>query len=599
MMPSGKSKPSRVAEGEKSLLKPSQSGACDEVDDENENENWNGSYAKLPNTSTRSIDTNGETVSQRRRHESNTSLPRSHVEDLQLDDTGFVGEPARPSRINRRVFLLIIIGVILGAGCIVSVVVLYFRSSYIPENYVIVMDAGSAHTKLHVFHYRGDKVNGTGYIEQKEFVECDGILLKFRNQPQRLRAAWKPCLDKAMTIIPEDRWEKTEIYVAGTAGIRNLRKSDSVAADRLLSDVRDLLNETFHPHVTGERLHTLILNGEEEGALAWATVNFVSKRLIPDNSTTAPNPRLETFGSLDLGGSSTQIAFAVPTNGAGSHLPPNFDLTFFGTRYGLFSRSFACRGKGEALRTLKAQLVIDHSSNNFIKHPCLPRGSVSNESHKDLFDAQCTVDLRKPTRVRTIYAFNGTGDIKQCRQLVKTLFRDVNCPFRDTPDCSFNTRQKVNITNPFMGFAGLFFVMDFFNLTDNVHTVNVQLEHFRQAYRHHCETPWLELQNSTNPFMKGYCFDGIYIDMLLTEVYGFTAEMFERIQFRKAINGVATGWAVGLALNSTNAVQPEHEVEMMSRAFFLIFLVVFAVFLVLAVSFLCRGVRRSCRDSSI
>lgn len=71
---------------------------------------------------------------------------------------------------------MIIIGVILGVAAIVSVVVLYFRTSYIPENYVIVIDAGSAHTKLHVFHYRGDKVNGTGMIERLGFLQCNGKL---------------------------------------------------------------------------------------------------------------------------------------------------------------------------------------------------------------------------------------------------------------------------------------------------------------------------------------------------------------------------------------------------------------------------------------
>jgi acetate kinase len=42
--------------------------------------------------------------------------------------------------------------------------------------YILVVDAGSSHTKLNVFHYRGDKINGTGKIEQLQLTECNGTL---------------------------------------------------------------------------------------------------------------------------------------------------------------------------------------------------------------------------------------------------------------------------------------------------------------------------------------------------------------------------------------------------------------------------------------
>lgn len=48
-------------------------------------------------------------------------------------------------------------------------------------------------------------------------------LLNFTGNPGALREVWKPCLDFAITQIPDDRWEKTEVYVGATAGLRHLR----------------------------------------------------------------------------------------------------------------------------------------------------------------------------------------------------------------------------------------------------------------------------------------------------------------------------------------------------------------------------------------
>ncbi|GAU88354.1 hypothetical protein RvY_01065 [Ramazzottius varieornatus] len=568
-------------EGQKSLLK----GDNGATDDEND-EAWTVSYNK-----------GNENGVDRKRQITNGASSRSiqdKIEDLEVDDHGFVDQTpvVKP---NRKLFILIVVGVALGVGAIVSVVVFYFRSSYVPNNYIIVVDAGSSHTKLNVFHYRGDKVNGTGKIEQLDFMECNGTVMSFMYDYERMRTSWTPCFQFAKEKVPEDRWDKTEVYFGATAELRQFQTTQPEKAERLLNDVRTFLNETYD--LSPDRTHVLILDGSEEGALAWATVNFITKSLLPDNITSSSDRAPQTYGSIDLGGSSTQIAFTTQ-----DPAEANFHLTFFGAQYQLFSKSFRCRGKGEAHRLLKAQLVTQSKNSQFVIHPCYPRGLVTNESHTDIFSAQCTGYLDKEKFVhRPRYQLQGTGDVDQCRAHVRKIFADPTgkCPFQDE-DCSFNSQLKpMNISGPFMGFAGLYFVMDFFNLSNGEDRMTSNLTNFREVYRRHCNQPWSNLSSSTNRFMKGYCFDGNYIDVLLTEVYGFSDEEFGKIEFRKSVNGVSTGWAVGLALNSTNAVVAELEIEPFSRAFFLAFLVIFAVFLLLAVSFLCRGVRRSFRDSSI
>ncbi|OQV21649.1 Ectonucleoside triphosphate diphosphohydrolase 1 [Hypsibius exemplaris] len=584
-MAGGRGKLGSPVEGQK-LVKTANGDAEDDADE------WHVAYNK---PAANGAAENGE----RKRHSSNISTAQksvqSRIEDLELDDAGFVDQQPRfRGGTNRKAFFAIILGVAAGVAAVVCVVVFYFRSSYIPNNYIIVVDAGSSHTKLNVFHYRGDKINGTGKIEQVEFRECNGTLQSFVGKDvSKLRLAWESCLLFAKDQIPEDRWEKTEVYVGGTSGLRQLRKTTPAVAEQLLETVRILLNTTYR--LAPDHTHVMILNGEEEGALAWATVNFITKGLLPDNITAIDRSHDSTFGSLDLGGSSTQIAFAaeeVPT------ASPNFKLTFFGRSYQLYSKSFECRGKSEAHRLLRARLIVNHMKSQqqsskkvpTIEHPCYPAGLVFAENHTTVFGSYCTRYLTTTAATasfpqRMEYQFRGTGNVTQCQREVRSLFDETKCPIGDR-DCSFRSKLKsMNITGPFMGFAGMFYVMQFFNLThdeDHVATkLTIKPQNFRDAYRRHCTLAWPELsmmyaKSTYEPFLMNYCFDGIFIDTLLYDVYGFSDEEFERIQFRSTVNGVSAGWAVGLALNSTNAIPPENELERMSKAFFLIFLVIFA-----------------------
>lgn len=111
------------------------------------------------------------------------------------------------------------------------------------------------------------------------------------------------------------------------------------------------------------------------------------------------------------------------------------------------------RGIGEAHRLLKAQLVAQSQNSQFVIHPCYPRGLVTNETHTDIFSAQCTGYLDKEKFVhKPRYQLQGTGDVDQCRAHVRKIFADPTgkCPFQDD-DCSFNSQLKpMNISGPFM-----------------------------------------------------------------------------------------------------------------------------------------------------
>ena len=47
--------------------------------------------------------------------------------------------------------------------------------------------------------------------------------MSFLDDYERLRTVWTPCFQFAKEKVPEDRWEKTEIYFGATAEMRQFQ----------------------------------------------------------------------------------------------------------------------------------------------------------------------------------------------------------------------------------------------------------------------------------------------------------------------------------------------------------------------------------------
>lgn len=62
--------------------------------------------------------------------------------------------------------------------------------------------------------------------------------------------------------------------------------------------------------------------GEEEAIYSWTAINFLKGDLLSESKGVGPatGGKEGTFGTLDLGGASSQIAFYVKNQGAHLHL---------------------------------------------------------------------------------------------------------------------------------------------------------------------------------------------------------------------------------------------------------------------------------------
>lgn len=198
----------------------------------------------------------------------------------------------------------------------------------------MVVDAGSSGSRLHLYEWEPRVLRSAKDVE----AAVSGRKLSFPGTETRWTERLSPGISTFYTIESQEELENTiaeyleplisfaksilheksedfskfRIYLRATAGMRMLEAEDRA---RIMGAVRKLFaNETYCPfYFEDEQARTL--SGEEEAIFDWLGVNFLTSNggILQDSagSGTVTSPK-QTFGALDLGGASTQIAFYEP-----------------------------------------------------------------------------------------------------------------------------------------------------------------------------------------------------------------------------------------------------------------------------------------------
>nr|XP_046233664.1 ectonucleoside triphosphate diphosphohydrolase 1 isoform X2 [Scatophagus argus] len=436
--------------------------------------------------------------------------------------------------------LTIIITVIGVIAIVALVTVAVLQNMPLPQKYKygIVLDAGSSHTSVYIYEWPAEKDNNTGRVEQTHACQVKGPgISSYASTPQGAGESLRECMQEAQQWIPEKRHHETPLYLGATAGMRLLNIENSLASNEVLQAVGAALQKTPFSF-QGAR----ILSGQEEGAFGWVTVNYLDDRLTQG---------LETTGALDLGGASTQISF-VSDSFDGSESPSNsVNFRLYGNDYNLYTHSFLCYGKDQAL--LMALAHQTQSGPATVADPCFNPGYNVTKSYSELYESPC-VSGRNPHKTLPTFIHTGTGNFQQCQEVIKNLFNFTHCPYSR---CSFNGIYQPHLQGQFGAFSAYFFVMDFLKLTDT----SIPLETVKERVTHYCSKPWQQVVQEHPDvklkYMAGYCFSGVYILTLLTEGYNFTAETYSDIKIIKKIKGSDAGWTLGYMLNLTNMIPAE------------------------------------------
>lgn len=257
--------------------------------------------------------------------------------------------------------------------------------------------------------------------------------------PDHLQALIKTALDE----VPEDNVPETPIFLMATAGVRFLPK---LRQSSLLKGICTYLqtNTKFDlPDCAGQ---VQVISGETEGLYGWIATNYLLGGFDRPNEHVHGKGH-HTYGFLDMGGASAQIAFAPNTTETERHAN---DLKLVRMRrvdgssaeYKVFTATWLGFGANKARhRYIQGLMESYGDSLDEIPDPCMPKGLRSPASEE--LDASNT--SHGPTLI-------GTGAFDECLKKTYPLLRK-DAPCDDHP-CLLNGQHVPAIdfeVNHFIG----------------------------------------------------------------------------------------------------------------------------------------------------
>ncbi|KAL6512423.1 hypothetical protein OROHE_020035 [Orobanche hederae] len=332
-----------------------------------------------------------------------SSIHAKPLSSLQRENNGasFSKEKASPGTPSSRKkwvrVILVFLCLVLFAFLLFMVQVFYFKLSRGSPKFYVVLDCGSTGTRA--FLYRASaKDNKAGglpillsslpeSLPSKPNPQSGRAYNRMETEPgfdklvhniSGLRGAIKPLLKWAEKQIPKHAHKTTSLFLYATAGVRRLPNADS---EWLLNNAWSIMkNSSF----LCQREWVKIISGMEEAYYGWIALNF-------HKGVLGAIPKKETFGALDLGGSSLQVTFESKEhvqNDTSLQLsigPVNHYLSAYSlSGYGLndaFEKSVV-----HLLKRIPKISYADLASGDIvIKHPCLQSG------YKEKYScSQCT-----------------------------------------------------------------------------------------------------------------------------------------------------------------------------------------------------------------
>ncbi|KAM5184795.1 ectonucleoside triphosphate diphosphohydrolase 8 isoform 3-T3 [Callospermophilus lateralis] len=421
---------------------------------------------------------------------------------------------------KERVFMALL-GTATASGLTVLVLILVEATNILlpaDTKFGIVLDAGSSHTSLFVYQWPADKEKDTGLVSQALACQVEGPgISSYTSDPTQAGESLKGCLEEALALIPENQYPGTPLFLGATAGMRLLSQKNSSQAGDILAAVSGVLGQSPLDFWGAE-----VLAGQDEGAFAWITINYVLGRLVKYSSGEWIQPAEGTLvGALDMGGASTQISF-LPR---GPILDESTRATFrlYSTDYSIYTHSYLCFGRDQMLNRLLAALV-QSSPGALLRHPCYLSGFQTTLPLASLYESPC-VHMAAQLDLTQNLTVEGTGNPGACLATIRELFNFSSC--EGPGDCAFNGVYQPPV-------QGQFYVEDSYPGQER----------------------WLQ----------DYCASSLYI-LTLLEAFGFSEETWANIEFQKQAGGTDIGWTLGYMLNLTGMIPAEAPAQWRAQSY--------------------------------
>ena len=430
-----------------------------------------------------------------------------------------------PNRIPQLTLFILSLCVFLGS-CLYGLspsMGVHMRLSEIPP-FVVVIDAGSTGTRMHTYCF-----------SETQLCQDAKHLRNSENKPglascsdaECLSALLSPLLEDAAQKVPAQFRASTPLAIRATAGFRLLGRQ---RAEVLLKKIRVIVMQYGFKDAGVE-----VMTGDDEGLLQWIAVNSLLGTLNSNESTVVV---------MDLGGASTQIAYAVrddiETTARQQAFIRLLPLPGVGRMVKVYVHSFLGYGVVAARKKILQEANISGVEQN----PCLP-------------STELPADQGAPLEL-------GLGGAQPCVQLISTLLRpkEVSCDFEASERCDFAKvwLGPMNVSNPIRPVGCSFY---FYGLEDagvvpsDANSAEVTPQRYLELAEIACTSRDLA---ATYPGLKRdqalwLCSDLCYIFTLLTVGFGIeanTAMLAVKSLPGPFSNATSASWSLGLALQLAN-----------------------------------------------
>ncbi|KAL3427366.1 GDA1/CD39 family protein [Phlyctema vagabunda] len=371
--------------------------------------------------------------------------------------------------------------------------------------YGVILDAGSSGTRVYIYrwlnHARALKdadpamLNSLPKLETKKkwTLKINPGISTFGERPNEVgQEHLQELLDHALSVVPEDQVADTPLFLMATAGVRLLPQMQQTA---LLREVCTYARANSNFSLPDCDLHIQVIPGETEGLYGWIAANYLLGGFDSPEEH-AHGKDHHTYGFLDMGGASAQIAFAPNATEAEKHAN---DLKLLRMRtingepseYKVFTTTWLGFGVNQA-RQRYIDALLDATYTHDAKElldPCLPSGLKTTVKG---------VEIEDGTNVGSDPVLMGTGLFDEClRQTYPLLDKDAPCA--DKP-CLLHGQHVPAIDFDVNHFVG---VSEYWHTTHEV----FEMAHKEQSYdftayqkmvKDFCSETWGDIEEGVN-----------------------------------------------------------------------------------------------------
>lgn len=303
------------------------------------------------------------------------------------------------------------------------------------HSYGVILDAGSSGTRVYVYNWK-TAANARASDSASELQRLPEIKTKkkwrkkvhpgvstFGEKPEEVGPEHlKELVEFALEIVPEDEVEKTPIFLLATAGMRLLPELQRA---EVLENICGYFQRETKFQLPDCGLHVQVIPGETEGLYGWIAANYLLGGFDAPGEHEHGNGH-HTYGFLDMGGASAQIAFAPNATESEKHAE---DLKLLRLRkvngenleHKVFVTTWLGFGANEARRRYVEGLLESYPGSKELPDPCLPVGLLAAISGEELDSDSPALAGNQPHLI-------GTGQFPEClKRTYPLLEKDMPC----------------------------------------------------------------------------------------------------------------------------------------------------------------------------